>query len=87
MCHAEGEEALAFSEAVEWMQFTGCNGKITCVDVAFVSAEQLGEICPPAVSLLGTRCKNWGWEGSRPVKQLADDFGRSYIWGVQLDHL
>ena len=57
MSHTEDEEALAFLEAVEWMQFTACNGKITCVDVAFVPAEQLGEISP----LLGTRCENWGW--------------------------
>lgn len=53
MSHTEGEETLLFLEAVEWMQFTACNGKITCVDKAFVSAEQLGEICPLAVSFLG----------------------------------
>lgn len=28
-------------EAVEWVQSVACNGKITCVNVAFVPAEQL----------------------------------------------
>jgi len=42
-------------------EFTASKGRITCVDVAFVPAEQLGEICPLVVSFLGTRCKNWGW--------------------------
>lgn len=70
--HTEGEEALVLLEAVEWMQFTACNGKITSVDVAFVSAEQPGEICSLVASFLGTRCKNWGWGVvSRPVKQLS----------------
>lgn len=43
------------------MQFTACNGKITCVDAACVPAELLGEICALDVSLLGTRCKKRGW--------------------------
>lgn len=58
MSYTEDEQALAILEAVEWMEFTACSGKITCVDVAFVPAEQLKEICSLAVSLLGTRCKN-----------------------------
>lgn len=63
LSHTVDEKASVLLEAVEWMQFTTCNRKITSVDVVFVPVEQPGEICPLVVSFLGTRCKNWGWEG------------------------
>lgn len=72
--HTEDEEALAFLESVESMQFTACNGKMACVDVAFVPAEQLGEICPLAVSLLGTKCKDCSLWNNCLV-----GFGRNFI--------
>lgn len=61
MPHTEDEEALAFLEAVEWMKFLTCDGKITCVNVAFSPSCLAGTICSLAISLLGTRRKNWGW--------------------------
>lgn len=55
LSYTEDEEAMVFLEAVARMNFTVLDGKVTCVNVAFVPARPAGRVLSSSNSFLGNQ--------------------------------